>query len=126
MIHVKAGNLIAVSTNGRYYYVLVLKSFLPSASGHWCFVFHKTSEQLLCAADLLNEGAPGFYELVDFIWAKRQKRLIRIAEKIDITSFYTGSSLQLSVYRCITDTALIQRIHQKWSSGIRERIQGSI
>jgi hypothetical protein len=121
MIHAKSGNLIAVSANGKFYYALVLRSLLPRKRAHWCFVFHRTSEHLLSAAEILNGSPAGFYQLVDFIWAKRQNRLVRIAEKIDVRRFDNGSYLKSPVYECITDTLLVKRINQNWSAGIDDR-----
>jgi hypothetical protein len=112
MIHVKPGNLVAVFADGRYYYAAVLKNLMPRARGHWCFVFHKTSEQILSAGEVLNGAEIGFYDLVDFIWAKRQNRLIRIAERVAVESFnYPGLPISRR-YRCVSDAVLIQRINQ--------------
>ena len=112
MIHAKPGNLVAVFADGRYYYAIVLKSLLPAARGHWCFVFYRASEHLLSAAEILNERPLGFYDLVDFIWAKRENRLIRIAENIEIKSFAPLTSFASLEYQCINDTTLIQRVNQ--------------
>jgi hypothetical protein len=112
MIHAKPGNLVAVYADGRYYYAVVLKSLLPAARGHWCFVYHRTSEHLLSASEVLNDKSSGFYDLVDFIWAKRENRLIRIAENVEIKTFAALSPLASHQYQCISDTILIQRVHQ--------------
>jgi hypothetical protein len=121
MIHAKPGNLIAVSANGKFYYALVLRSLLPRARGHWCFVFQRTSEHLLSAAEILNGDPAGFYQLVDFIWAKRQNRLLRIAEKIDIRRFDNDSYLKSPDYECINDSLLVKRINQNWLAGKEDR-----
>lgn len=125
MIHVKPGNLIAVSAEGRYYYALVLKSLMPRINGHWCFIFHKTSEDLLSAPDLLTEGASGFYELVDFIWAKRQNRLIRIAEKINLKSYNDIRCPNPPLCECVNDRGVIERLRQYWSAEVDRRAKSS-
>jgi hypothetical protein len=110
MIHAKPGNLVAVLANGKHYYAAVLKSLLPGARGHWCFVFHRTSEHLLSGGEILNEVGTGFYALVDFIWAKRENRLIRIAGKVEVKSFEHIGICNSKDYRCVNDAILIQRI----------------
>jgi hypothetical protein len=125
MIHAKPGNLVAVSANDRYYYALILRSLMPRIRGHWCFVFHKTSEYLLSATEILNEAPAGFYEFVDFIWAKRENRLVRVAEKVDVRSYDQIKYSRSSLFECINDTVLVERVSQNHLPEIGERVQTS-
>ena len=81
MIRVVPGDLVAISARGRFYYALVLDRIVLFG-GQLCFVFHQTSTKLLSVTDLDIDTDDGFYEIVDFIWAKREGRIHRLASKV--------------------------------------------
>ena len=70
MIRISPGDLVGVRANDRYYYALVLDR-VRLFGGNWVFVFHRSSEDLLNAVDVLTGPVSGFNAFVDFIWAKR-------------------------------------------------------
>jgi len=88
MIRPGVGDVVAVSARGKYYYALLL-SKVRLFGGHLVYVFHQPSMQQLPVDQIVSPGASGFHEIVDFIWAKRENRLSRIASKVDITPFNT-------------------------------------
>src|SRR5712691_6214107 len=60
MIQISPGDLIAVATEGRYYYALVLDR-VRLFGGNWVFVFHRSSQNILDAADLLDGPRTGYH-----------------------------------------------------------------
>ena len=86
MIQISPGDLVAVATDGRYYYALVLDR-VRLFGGNWVFVFHCSSQNILDAADLLVGPRTGYHAFVDFIWAKREECLSRLARKVDTKRF---------------------------------------
>jgi hypothetical protein len=86
MIHVAPGDLVAVAARGRYYYALVIER-IRMFGGSWTFAFHRTSESLLAPEELLEGPRSGFNAFVDFIWAKRERRLLRLARQVDASPF---------------------------------------
>ena len=70
MIQISPGDLVAVATDGRYYYALVLDR-VRLFGGNWVFVFHCSSQNILDAADLLDGPRTGYHAFVDFIWARK-------------------------------------------------------
>ena len=90
MIRIGPGDLVVVSARRRFYYALVLDR-IALFGGQLCFVLFRTSAELLSAADIDFETEDGFYEIVDFIWAKREGRIQRIASKIPYAKAMNGS-----------------------------------
>jgi hypothetical protein len=80
MIQIRAGDLIAVRTNEKSVsFAILTKQIL--FGGHWCFVFYKSLSELpAITTDVANIG---FNAFVDFIVAKREKRLARISRGND-------------------------------------------
>jgi hypothetical protein len=91
MTQVYPGDLVRVAANGRFYYAITLDK-IRLFGGQLCFVFHRTSEQPLESAEVLRGPLEGFYEIVDFIWAKREGRLVRIGKKLDTSALNRGVS----------------------------------
>jgi hypothetical protein len=86
MIQISPGDLVAVAADGRYFYALILHR-VGLFGGNWTFVFHRSSQNILDAVDLLNGPKNGYHAFVDFIWAKRDGRLSRVARKVDTGPF---------------------------------------
>jgi hypothetical protein len=86
VIQIAPGDLVAVESEGRYYYALLLDR-IKLFGGNWTFVFHASSNTLLTAEDLLAGPRQGYHAFVDFIWAKREKRLNRLARWVDTKPF---------------------------------------
>jgi hypothetical protein len=88
MIRPSVGDLITEKAGEKYYYTLLL-SKVRLFGAPLVFAFHRTSTEPLDAASILRERESGFHEFVDFIWAKRENRLSRIATKIDTRPYDT-------------------------------------
>jgi hypothetical protein len=88
MIRPNVADLIAVNAAGKYYYALLL-SKVRLFGAPLVFAFHRTSVEPLVADEIVKGNGPGFHEFVDFIWAKRENRVSRIASKIDTRPFDT-------------------------------------
>ena len=97
MTQVYTGDLVRIAANDRFYYAITLGK-IQLFGGQLCFVFYRTSNQPLEAAEVLREPFVGFYEIVDFIWAKREDRVVRIAKKIDIDALSRGISFFKSTF----------------------------
>lgn len=82
MIRIFPGDLVRVEANENYYYVMILDK-ITLFGGQLCYVFYRKSEVPLEADEILRDANEGFFEIVDFIWAKRENRISRIAKKID-------------------------------------------
>jgi hypothetical protein len=95
VIRVKPGDLIAVSEAGRYYYALVLDR-IRLFGGNWVFAFHTSSDQPVSADSLLGDTPSGFNAFVDFIFAKREGRLTRIAKGVPTDRFQGPGFLKSS------------------------------
>lgn len=83
MIQIQPGDLLRIAANGRFYYALTLDR-ISMFGGQLCFVLHRVSERPLEADEILARPLVGFCEIVDFIWAKREKRIERIAKKVKV------------------------------------------
>jgi hypothetical protein len=93
LIQIAAGDLVAVEANGRHHYALILDK-IRLFGGNWSFAFHRTSVDVLSPAELLRDAPQGFHAFVDFIWAKREKRLRRLARGLDTRSFQGSGRLK--------------------------------
>jgi hypothetical protein len=93
MIQITPGDVVAVEADGRYYYALILDR-IRLFGGNWAFVFHASSDQLLTASSILEGSRQGFHAFVDFIFAKRENRLTRVARKVDTTAFRSPGRLK--------------------------------
>lgn len=86
VIQIRPGDLIAVSASSKFYYALILDR-IRLFGGNWTFVFHRTSAEPLAVEEILAGPREGFHAFVDFIWAKREGRITRIARAVDTTAF---------------------------------------
>jgi len=86
MIRISPGDLIAVEANGQYYYALILDR-VRLFGGNWTFAFHASAPKLLTADEILGGSTDGFHAFIDFIWAKRENRLTRLARGVDTARF---------------------------------------
>lgn len=86
MIRISPGDLIALSANGHFYYAAILPG-RRLFGGNWTYAFHRKSQTLLTAEEILRGPRSGFNAFVDFIWAKRENRATRLAKKINTTTF---------------------------------------
>jgi hypothetical protein len=91
MTQIYPGDLVQIAANHRFYYAITLDK-IRLFGGQLCFVFHRTSERPLEAAEVLRGPSEGFYEIVDFIWAKREGRIDRITKKLDTGALIRGIS----------------------------------
>jgi hypothetical protein len=85
MIRPGIGDLISIYGSKKYYYALIL-SKIRLGGAPLVFAFHQTSAKPLEAAELLRRPV-GFHAFIDFIYAKREGRIGRIASRVDITPF---------------------------------------
>ena len=84
MIQIYPGDLLQIlAENNRFYYVIILEK-ISLFGGQFCFALYRTSETPIESTELMKGPLEGFYETVDFIWAKREKRVTRIAKKLDV------------------------------------------
>ena len=93
MIRTSPGDLLAVEHGGHYYYAIILGP-VALFGGHWTYVLHQTSSELLTPDAVLRGNPSGFHAFVDFIWAKREDRITRVAKKIDVTPYDTVTRLK--------------------------------
>ena len=86
VIQVSPGDLVAVSANEKFYYALLIER-IRMFGGCWSFVFHRTSRELISAADLLTSPGVGFNAFVDFLWSKREGRIQRLQRRAETAPF---------------------------------------
>jgi hypothetical protein len=91
VIQIYPDDLLRISASGRFYYAVTVGK-IRLFGGQLCFVLYRTSVEPLEAAGVLKEPLEGFYEIVDFIWAKREGRVTRIAKRIDTAALNRGVS----------------------------------
>ena len=84
---------MSVEASGRYYYAVILDR-VRLFGGNWTFVFHSSSEQPLSAEAVLGGPRGGYHAFVDFIWAKREKRLARLRRGVDVTPLWGPGRLK--------------------------------
>lgn len=80
---------MAVSSGGAFYYALLLTN-TRLFGAPLVFAFHQKSIALLSADEIVHDRAEGFHEFIDFIWAKREGRLFRVASKVETSKFQTA------------------------------------
>jgi hypothetical protein len=83
MIQTRPGDMVRVAANSRFYYAIVL-SKVRLFGGQVCFIPYKSSPQPMDPQNVLKSSTDGLFEIVDFICAKRENRIERIATKLDI------------------------------------------
>lgn len=81
MIQIKPGDVIALEHDNFYYYCIVLTKIIQFG-GNLTYVFNFKTKESLSLDDLLKNKSNGYNAIVDFIWAKRQKRVAKLG-KID-------------------------------------------
>jgi hypothetical protein len=86
MIRISPRNLLAVKADSKFYYALVLDK-IRLFGGNWAYAFHQASDELLPATELLGAKPGGFHAFIDFIWAKRENRIERVARDIDVEPY---------------------------------------
>ncbi|WP_396586755.1 hypothetical protein [Bermanella sp. R86510] len=86
MIRIYSKDLVSIECDGIFYYSLLLDK-IKYFGGHLSYVFYYTSNQLVDPDVVLKENNDGFLSIVDYIWAKREDRIQRIAKKVDIEDF---------------------------------------
>jgi hypothetical protein len=86
VIQIAPSDLVAIKANGRYYFALI-RDRMRLFGGDWTLVFHGSGERPLSASEVLSGHRSGYDAFVDFIWAKREARLTRLARKIDTGAF---------------------------------------
>ena len=84
MIRINTGDLLCVNGKNKYYYVLILDK-TSLFGGQLCYVYHKTTTCIIDADEIIN-SKDGFYEIIDFIWAKRENNINKLKSNIDIKS----------------------------------------
>lgn len=89
MTRIYPGDLLRIAANGRFYYAIILDK-IRLFGGQLCYVLYRTSETPKEAEEAMGEPLEGFYEIVDFIWAKREDRVARIATKLDVDALNRG------------------------------------
>lgn len=89
MTRIYPGDFLRIAARDRYYYVIVLDK-IRLFGGQLCYVLYHTSESPLEVADVIKEPLKGFYEIVDFIWAKREDRVTRIQTKRNVDDLNHG------------------------------------
>lgn len=108
MISLRPGNIIAFEFDNKYYYCLILTKIILFG-GNLVYSFHLSSDKLLTLDDLLKRKPPGFNAIVDFIFAKQEKRLHTVGTIKDykdywkykffkLTSTITGQAKSWEVY----------------------------
>jgi hypothetical protein len=120
MTRIYPSDLLRIAANGRFYYAIVLDK-ISLFGGQLCFVFHRTSEKPLEADEVMRLALEGFYEIVDFIWAKREDRVARIATKLDTRTLNKGVSFFKTTF-ATTDKAKDWRILDREGRELR-RVQ---
>ena len=96
MIQMRPGDLVAVEVDSQYYYALILDK-IRLFGGNWVFVFHLKSKETLTSETILSAEHNGFYAFVDFIHAKREDRIQRLARGIDV-HLYPGTGYLKSTF----------------------------
>ena len=91
MLHIRAGDLVAVEKGGLYVLAAIL-SKQALFGGHWTFVFHGTRPDPHSAAT--TECRTGFNAAVDFLIPKRDGRIIRVSQKNNFTELNGPELLQ--------------------------------
>jgi hypothetical protein len=117
MTRIHPGDLVQISASGRFYYAIILDN-VRLFGGQLCFVLYRTSDQSVEASKLLNEPLDGFYEMVDFIWAKREDRLIRVAKKLDVQSL-NSKVLFFKTTLALKEKATLWRILDREGNEVR-------
>lgn len=107
MIRISTGDLVQIEFEGIYYYVLILGK-ICMFGGQLCFAYHRTSKTPLSVAEVLEEPVEGFPAIVDFIWAKREKRIERLAKKMSVDKFLDGAPF------CLNGKPHFKSTHRNW------------
>jgi hypothetical protein len=101
MIRIYPGDLIAVEAEQKVFYALILDRILY-IGGNWCYAFHRVTDGLLGPEEVLEGFGDGFHAFVDFIWAKRENRITRLAKKLDCQRYRGAGFLKSTLGKLST------------------------
>ena len=93
MVRIYPGDFLGIEYSDRYYYALVI-SKITYFGGNWVYVFHFSSSKIRTAEEVLRRSKGGFHAFVDFIVAKRESRVTRVATKLDTSPYDTVTRLK--------------------------------
>lgn len=79
MIQISTGDVLAIEEEQKYYYVIVLSKTVLGG-GNLVYAFYLSTNQLLKLPDLLSKKVSGINAFVDFLHAKRKKKLTKIGK----------------------------------------------
>lgn len=86
MVQLKQGDVIAIEQKGHYYYAVILSRIIYFG-GNLVYAFHTKSDNLLTLKELIQKEPKGFNAIVDFIFAKREKRIIKLGQIEDLSKY---------------------------------------
>jgi hypothetical protein len=107
-----------VEAAGRFFYALVLDR-IGLFGGAWSFVFAFHSEMQLNSEQVLARGDQGWNGFVDFIWAKRENRITRLARGVDTSRFAGPGYLKGS--NAFPQKATMWWIHDLRTGGVSQK-----
>lgn len=79
MIQLKLGDVIAIKQKGVYYYAIILSKTIYFG-GNLIYAFHIKSDSLLSLNEIMQKKSKGFNAIVDFIFARREKRITKLGQ----------------------------------------------
>jgi len=85
MKRINPGDIIAIRNNDKFYYAFILDK-IKLFGGNWTFVLHYTSDKLSDKEEVLKNSDSGFHAFVDFIYAKRENRIVIVSTKNNFKS----------------------------------------
>jgi len=91
VIQLRPGDLVAVRKDGAYFlFAILTKQIL--FGGHWSFAFHGSRSTAPAADD--RAVGHGFNAAIDFIFPKREDRLVRVSRGNDFSHLQGPELLQ--------------------------------
>jgi hypothetical protein len=86
MIQIKQGDVIAIKQKGHFYYAIILSRIIYFG-GNLVYAFHTKSDNLLTLKELIHKETRGFNAIVDFIFAKREKRITKLGQIENLSKY---------------------------------------
>ena len=87
MIQLRLGDVIAFKSDDKYYYAIIITKIILFG-GNLIYTFHLKTNKLLSMEEVIGSKNNGFTAIVDFIFAKKEDRIVKVGHISDYERYW--------------------------------------